>query len=116
MQPVEPLGHSVPGLGPAQTHKHKKLETIRVKNCNRSSWWFQFMTTYTTTTTYYMKTDEQLNDMTLVIVHSSIILLCATIFYSTVRLKPEKMCNSSLMFVLKAEVFGFQIFTCGAAL
>ena len=114
MQPAEPLGHSVPGLGPAQTHKHKKLETIRVKNCNRSSWWFQFMTTHTTTT--YMKTDEQLNDMTLVIVHSSIILLCATIFYSTVRLKPEKMCNSSLMFVLKAEVFGFQIFTCGAAL
>ena len=74
MQPVEPLGHSVPGLGPAQTHKHKKLETIRVKNCNRSSWWFQFMTTHTTTT-YYMKTDEQLNDMTLVIVHKYYIIV-----------------------------------------
>ena len=79
------------------------------------------MTTHTTTTTYYMKTDEQLNDMTLVIVHKYYIIVNYYIvrynmlYYCEV--KTRKKCNlSTTMFVSKAEVFGFQIFTCGAAL
>ena len=62
-----------------------------------------------------MKTDEQLNDMTLVIVHK----YCIIVNYYIVRynmlyyceVKTQKKCNSSTtMFVSKAEVIGF-VFT-----
>ena len=61
-----------------------------------------------------MKTDEQLNDMTLVIVHKYYIIVNYYIvrynmlYYCEV--KTRKKCNLSTMFVSKAEVIGF-VFT-----